>query len=138
MAGYRRDERRGVSLTRASLILIGVGVLWAGGAAGFGIGYKFEQGRTKSAAKSASTKPKGKAKAKAAATQLRLQKERVCLAGQGLHWPKVAGKFATQLKKPPPGVTTAKYHQALIACYGASAKGKGAPPTTDGSAAGSG
>jgi hypothetical protein len=136
MAGYRRDERRGVSLTRASLILIGVAVLWAGGAAGFGIGYKFEQGRTKSAVKSANTKPKGKTKATAA--QVRLQKERVCLAGEGIHWPKVAGKFATQLKTPPPGIDKAKYQKALIACYAASAKGKGATPTTGGSAAGSG
>ncbi|HEY5173898.1 MAG TPA: hypothetical protein VIK54_19385 [Acidimicrobiia bacterium] len=137
MAGNRRDERRGVSLTRASLILIGVAVLWAGGAAGFGIGYKFEQGHTKSAVKSAKTKSKGKTKATAA--QLRLQKERTCLAGQGLHWPKITGKFGTQVKTPPPGVTEATYQKALIACYAASAaKTNRAPPTTTGAAAGVG
>lgn len=130
MAAGGRNQGRGVSLSRASLILIGVAVLWVGGAAGFGIGYKVEQNRTKSAAKAAKATPKAKTTTTAKAAQLRLQKERVCLAGHGLHWPVIPGKFKTQLRTPPPGVTVTTYQKALIACYAASAKTSRAPPTT--------
>lgn len=125
-----RYQRRGVSLTRQSLILIGAAVLLVGGAAGFGLGFKVEQNRTKSAVKAAKAKPTAKTKTAAQAVQLRLNKDRACLAGHGLHWPKIAGKFKTQMRTPPPGVTVATYQKALIACYAAAAKTSRAPPTT--------
>jgi hypothetical protein len=130
MAAGGRNQGRGVSLSRASLILIGVAILWVGGAAGFGIGYKVEQNRTKSAVHAAKAKPQAKTKTAANAAQLRLQKFRACLAGQGLHWPVIPGKFATQMKTPPPGVAAAKYKKALTTCYVAAVKAKRAPPTT--------
>jgi hypothetical protein len=119
-----------VSLSRGSLILIGVGVLWVGGVAGFGIGYKVEQNRTKSSVKAAKAKPNAKTKTAAQTAQLRLNKERACLAGHGLHWPIIPGKFKTQMRTPPTGVTVATYQKALIACYAAAAKTSRAPPTT--------
>jgi hypothetical protein len=119
-----------VSLTRGSLIVIVLAALLVGGVAGFGIGYKVEQNRTKSAVKAAKTQPQAKTKAAAKAAQLGLQKFRICLAGQGLHWPVIVGKFATQMKTPPPGVDAAKYKKALTTCYIAAVKAKRAPPTT--------
>jgi hypothetical protein len=133
MAAIGGKGSRGVSLARGSLILIIVGVLLFGGGAGFAIGYKVEQGRTKSTVKAAKAKPNAKTKTAAKGAQLRLQKERVCLAAQGIHWPVIVGKFATQLRKPPAGVSVAKYQKALIACYAAAASsGSRSPPTTTG------
>jgi hypothetical protein len=130
MAAGARNQRRGVSLTRQSLILIGVAVLLVGGAAGFATGFKVEQNHAKSAAKAAKVKPQAKTKTAAQAAQVRLNRERACLAGHGLHWPKIAGKFKTQLRTPPAGVTVATYQKALIACYAAAAKTSRAPPTS--------
>jgi hypothetical protein len=130
MAAGGRNQGRGVSLSRASLILIGAGILWVGGAAGFGIGYKVEQNRTKSAAKAATTEPKTNTVKAARAAQLRLQKLRICLASQGLRWPVIVGKFKTQVGTPPPGVTAAKYRQSLATCLIRLARGSRAPPTT--------
>jgi hypothetical protein len=137
MAGTSRKETRGVSLTRGSLILIGVAVLSVGGAAGFGVGFKVEQDRTKSAVKAAKSTPKAKTNTAAKVAQLRLQKERSCLASRGLHWPIIPGKFAKQVRTPPPGVSVATFEKGLIACYVAAIKGNRAPPTT-GAAAGTG
>jgi hypothetical protein len=130
MAAMGGKERPGVSLTRRSLILIGVAILWVGAAAGFGIGYKVEQSHTKSPTKTATAKANAKTNTAAKTAQLKLARFRVCLAGQGLRWPSVAGKFATQLKTPPPGVDAAKYRKGLTACYIAATKGSHAPPTT--------
>jgi hypothetical protein len=130
MAAGGRYQERGVSFSRGSLILVALAVLLVGGVAGFGIGYKVEQNRTKSAVKAAKAKPQAKTKTAAKAAQLRLQKFRVCLAGQGLHWPVIPGKFATQMKTPPTGVPPATYKKALTTCYVASVKAKRAPPTT--------
>lgn len=130
MAGVRGRERPGVSLTRRSLILIGVAILWVGAAAGFGIGYKVKQNHTKSPTKTATAKPNAKTNTAGRAAQQNLARFRVCLAGQGLRWPTGAGNFATQMKTPPPGVDAAKYRKGLTTCYIASAKGKHATPTT--------
>jgi hypothetical protein len=130
MAAMGGKGRPGVSLTRRSLILIGVAILWVGAAAGFGIGYKVEQSHTKSPTKTATTKPNAKTNTAAKAAQLKLARFRVCLAGQGLRWPAVPGKFATQMKTPPPGVDAAKYRKGLTTCYIASVKGTHATTTT--------
>jgi hypothetical protein len=130
MAAGGRYQGRDVSLARGSLILIVLAVLSVGGVAGFGIGYKVEQNRTKSAVNAAKAKPQAKTKAAAKAAQLGLQKFRVCLAGQGLHWPVIPGKFATQMKTPPTGVPPATYKKALTTCYVAAVKARPAPPTT--------
>jgi hypothetical protein len=126
----RRSDGRGVSLTRRSLVLVGVALLLFGGAAGFGLGFKVEQNRVKSAGKPAKATPKANAQTAARAAQVRLQKLRICLAGKGLHWPAIAGKFKTQVGTPPPGVTVAKYKQSLASCLISVAKGSRAPPTT--------
>jgi hypothetical protein len=81
MDGGALYQRRGVSLTRQSLILIGVAVLLVGGTAGFATGFKVERNRAKSAAKAAKAKPQAKTKTAAQAAQLALNKERACLAG---------------------------------------------------------
>jgi len=133
MAATGAKRSRGVSLGRGSVILITVCAVLFGGGAGFAIGYKVEQSRTKSAVKTSKAKPNAKTKTAAKGAQLRLQKERVCLAAHGIHWPVIVGKFATQLRKPPPGVSVAKYQKALIACYAAAASsGSRSPPTTAG------
>ena len=121
-----------MSLSRGSLIAIGVAILLVGGAGGFATGFKVEQNRTKSAAKTAKAKPTAKTKTAAQAAQLRLNKERACLAGHGLHWPIIAGKFKTQVRTPPPAVSVATYQNAVLACYGTGATGSRAPPTTAG------
>jgi hypothetical protein len=121
-----RNDGRGFSLTRKSLILALLAVALFGGGAGFGIGFKVEQSTVKSAGKPAQAKPKATTKS---AAQLRTQKFRFCLAAKGLRWPVIAGKFATQVETPPSGVTAAVYQQALTSCY-ISLRGSPAPPTT--------
>jgi hypothetical protein len=88
--------------------------LFAGSAAGFALGYKTEQSRAK-ASSHATGKGKHNQQATTAAVR-RLQRQRRCLAGHGVKWPAIPGKFATQVKKPPPGVATATYLKALAAC----------------------
>jgi hypothetical protein len=131
MAAMWRKEGGGIWLASGSVILIGSAALLIG-VAGFGIGYRVEQSRTKSAINAARAKPNAKANNAAKTAQLKLQKFRIYLAGQGLHWPVIAGKFATQMRAPPPGVDHAKYRKALTACYIAAVNGSRAPPTTTG------
>jgi hypothetical protein len=121
-----RNDGRGVSVARKSLILALLAVALFGVAAGFGIGFKVEQSTVKSAGKPAQAKPKATPKS---AAQVRTQKFRFCLAAKGLRWPVIAGKFATQVETPPSGVTAAVYQQALTSCY-ISLRGSRAPPTT--------
>src|SRR5205807_8905872 len=73
------------SLTRQSLMLVCVGILFAGGAAGFGVGYTVAPG-AKPAAHATGTNPKRNAQTVAKLTRLR-----TCLARRGLRWPRLRG-----------------------------------------------
>ncbi|HYL52107.1 MAG TPA: hypothetical protein VEZ15_09075 [Acidimicrobiia bacterium] len=113
------------SLTRQTLIFVCAGIVLAGGAAGFGLGYTVQHSATPAAQVA---RPKAKRKGARAVEVAKLQRLRTCLANEGLKWPKVPGgplKFAVQVRKPPAGVPAAEYNKAVGACYLLTSKGKG-------------
>lgn len=113
------------SLTRQTLIFVCAGIVLAGGAAGFGLGYTVQHSATP-AAKVA--RPKAKRKGAHAVEVAKLQRLRTCLASEGLKWPKIPGgplKFAVQVRKPPAGVPAAEYSKAIGTCYLLVSKGNG-------------
>jgi hypothetical protein len=113
------------SLTRQSLIFVCAGIVLAGGAAGFGLGYTVQHSATPAAQV---TKPKAKRKGAGAVEAAKLQRLRTCLASEGVKWPKIPGgplKFAVQVRKAPAGVPAVEYSKAVGTCYLLASKGNG-------------
>jgi len=113
------------SLTRQTLIFICAGIVLAGGAAGFGLGYTVQHSATPAAQVA---RPKAKRKGARTVEVAKLQRLRTCLASEGVKWPRIAGgplKFAVQVRRPPAGVPAAEYSKALSTCYVLASKGRG-------------
>lgn len=112
-------------MTRQTLIFVCAGIVLAGGAAGFGLGYSVQHSATPAAQ---AARPKAKRKSAHAVEVAKLQRLRTCLASEGLKWPKIPGgplEFAVQVRKPPAGVPAAEYSKAVGTCYLLASKGNG-------------
>ena len=112
-------------MTRQTLIFVCAGIVLAGGAAGFGLGYTVQHSATPAAQVA---RPKAKRKGARAVEVAKLQRLRTCLASEGLKWPKIPGgplEFAVQVRKPPAGVPAAEYSKAVGTCYLLASKGNG-------------
>ncbi len=121
-------RRRGRGDPLSSVWLTGfVVAVFVAGFAGIGVGYKIEQNRTQPTVKTATATAAFKKNRANGLTAVQ-NNMRTCLVGAGLRWPTIPGKFMTQVRTPPPGVSEAQRINALIICYIATVAGKRAAP----------
>jgi hypothetical protein len=115
-----------VAIWKRAPVAFAVAVFVVGAAVGFGVGYGVgHNGKSETTKAAAKPRTSTTVRGKATAAQQRFNQLLTCMAGQGVKWPSTPG--GPKIGKPPPGVATAKYNQALNSCYGRTAS----PPKTN-------